>query len=434
MECPVCCEESSKQITCGCGFSACQTCARKYILGSFEDAQCMSCKRAFTRADLVRGLGKTFVAVTYKQHREQTLLDRERAMLPATQSRLDTYRRCAEVERGMKARMAEYRALLSHIRDLKDEAYQAKRRIEYDRAIVSGAKARAYGPIRGGRSERAVDRVLCGCPKAACNGFVLASNHECGACKSKICNRCHVLLSDDDHACDPSDVASAKAIMKETKPCPRCNVPIFKSYGCYQMFCTQCQCVFDWSNGKEIRTGAIHNPHYFEWLRTRGGAPPAREEHACGGFREVYAVLHALPRKLAPGAYDALSKRVRNAGHIDDLVLRALQPRDVVQDNTVLRLKFLNGELSEAQFKTALQRAEKKRAKDEDVRQLLAMYVAVVQTTVINIPRGAAATRADIDAARAELDSLDRYTEAQLTDLNEVFGSKDTTLMKYFRA
>lgn len=437
MDCFVCCEVSSKHVTCGCGFSACQACTKKYILGSFEDAQCMSCKRAFSREDLVRGLGKTFVTDAYKKHREHVLFDRERAMLPATQARLPLYRRCIQIERSLTVRTVEYRDLTAQIRELKKKADDLKRRIEYDKVIVQQIKTNAYEPQRPRRTTTAAEpeqepaRVLCGCPSATCNGFVLTSDYACGACGTAVCDKCHAPKT-DGHVCAPGAIETAKAILKETKPCPRCNVPIFKSSGCYQMFCTQCQCVFDWANGREITSGVVHNPHYFEWLNARGGGGDAVAAPVnCGGFRTAYAVLHALPRGLPAGWRDDITRRVRTAGHMEDVEMRAIRPRDHVRDNTVLRLRYLNGDLTEAQFKTALQRAEKKRARDDELRQLLAMYVTVVQTTINNIPLDGA-TIDHVRDARMQLDALDTYVTNQLSRLNEVFSTKSQSLYQYF--
>jgi hypothetical protein len=38
------------------------------------------------------------------------------------------------------------------------------------------------------------------------------------------------------------------------------------------MWCPQCHTAFRWSTG-EIERGAIHNPHYYEWMF--GGRAPA---------------------------------------------------------------------------------------------------------------------------------------------------------------
>jgi uncharacterized Zn finger protein (UPF0148 family) len=70
----------------------------------------------------------------------------------------------------------------------------------------------------------------------------------------------------DEHTCKPEDVATAKMLAKDSKNCPKCGVCIFKIEGCNQMFCTHCNTAFCWKT-LEIINRAIHNPHYFEWVK-----------------------------------------------------------------------------------------------------------------------------------------------------------------------
>lgn len=410
----------------------------------------MSCRRAISRAELAKGLGPTFVSGEYKKHRERVLLDRERAMLPATQERLASYRHCRELENSISARTAELRQLKTRIREMQTQATGIQNRIAYDRAIIERGLQRMYErPVplarrvaeaaREADAEAPAPRIVCGCPVADCNGFVVGD--ACGACGTVVCTRCHAVEA-EGHVCDPGAVETVRALKRETKPCPRCHVPIYKSSGCYQMFCTQCQCVFDWGSGREIKTGVVHNPHYFDWLRTRegGGADGTAPAIPCGGWRGAYAVLHALPRGIPAGTRDILTRCVRNAAHLEAVDLRALQPRDVVRDNTLLRLRFLNRDITETQFKTALQRAEKKRARDEELRQILETYVTVVQTTVNNLGGGAGGETTTATAqfqqavreACAQLSALDAYVHQQITTVNTAFGSKTRELLKNF--
>lgn len=79
------------------------------------------------------------------------------------------------------------------------------------------------------------------------------------------CISCHEKVIDSDHECDPNIILNIRTIRQKSKPCPKCATPIQRSYGCNQMFCTECKTIFDWATLK-IETGARHNPVYLDWI------------------------------------------------------------------------------------------------------------------------------------------------------------------------
>lgn len=436
MDCGVC-FDTNKTSVCGCGFAACAPCTKKYLLGSFDDAHCMSCRRGLTRADLVAMLGPTFVSGAYKTHREKILYDRERAMLPATQTRLANFRLARELMGGLVAKKDRLRALKAEVARLAAEIANDQNTAYR----LANARYEDRRPHEDAQVPRVVvERILCGCPVSGCNGFVRASDHACGACHVKICKDCHA-KDDDDHECDPADVETAKLVRKETKPCPRCNVPIFRSSGCYQMFCTQCQCVFDWGNGQEIRNEAVHNPHYFEWLEKTGGNVAHGRLPECGGFGRVYSILRLIHNaQHAPiGAYRSITNRVRDAIHVREVVVPRLHNPNIVQDNTVLRLKFLDNMISEKEFKSTLQRNEKRQTKEWELRQILEMYaeaVAAIVNSIGTVGEGdelPTVCARDVVSVVDQMDALDEYTNTQLSTLSKVFGMKPQPISHYGR-
>ncbi len=64
--------------------------------------------------------------------------------------------------------------------------------------------------------------------------------------------------------CVKSDVQNMRFVLHEAKNCPRCKVNITRSSGCAQMMCVSCHCIFDWTSGTEVTSGAVHNPHFHE--------------------------------------------------------------------------------------------------------------------------------------------------------------------------
>ena len=64
---------------------------------------------------------------------------------------------------------------------------------------------------------------------------------------------------------------------------------------CNQMWCVMegCNTAFDWVSGRII-TGAVHNPHYYEWLRRTGGQQRETGDIPCGGVPTYWVLLSAF--------------------------------------------------------------------------------------------------------------------------------------------
>jgi len=202
-----------------------------------------------------------------------------------------------------------------------------------------GWRAPPFGAGAGGaapRPERV--QILRGCPAEDCRGF-LSVGGICGICDMKICLSCHEIIGKKGeaveqvaelefqiterqgpgakrmHRCDPASVETAKLLQKETRPCPKCKALIFKTDGCDQMWCTQCQTPFSWNTGR-VEEGRVHNPHYYEWLRrTQGSLPPV--PHQPGDV-----VAHVPQQEAADCCRpetDLVDEHFRQAGMTDDV-------------------------------------------------------------------------------------------------------------------
>jgi hypothetical protein len=121
------------------------------------------------------------------------------------------------------------------------------------------------------------------CPIPSCEGIVVKG--ICNVCVTNICNICFMVkmhnyksleTPGDSHICDVDVLETLKLLMKDTKNCPKCQVPIHKTEGCDQMFCVSCHTAFSWRTGK-IESGVVHNPHYFQWMREQGGGEIPRQ-------------------------------------------------------------------------------------------------------------------------------------------------------------
>ena len=156
------------------------------------------------------------------------------------------------------------------------------------------------------------------------------------------------------------------------------------------MYCTQCHIAFSWRTGK-VEKGMIHNPHYFEYLRSNGGVPRNPNEDRCGGLPNVWFLnspefrvylskpvsrFHRPEHKIVG---DLLSQIYREVRHIREVEINALPTVLDNQTNLDLRISFLLKEITEDEFKVKLQRREKERTKKLEYREVLDMYVNVMQ-------------------------------------------------------
>ena len=307
LECQICCEKYNKSnhvpIKCtSCEFEACRQCHATFILDPTNAIpNCMSCHKELQREFMVENFTQKFVTQDWKKHREQIIFQRERALLPTRQP-------VAEMIRRKDALKREGDDLLKQINELRARQYQCQREIgniEYRVRMGPAADANPNPRLGGGASSAPhTAAFIRPCPNTAsnCRGF-LSTQWKCNLCNIWACKDCHEIkgtTQDAPHECNPDNLASAKLIDAETRPCPKCGARVFKISGCNQMFCTACNdCAFDWVTGR-IET-IIHNPHYFEFQRQRNGgqAPRVLGDILCG--REVdYATTHTITTDLFP--------------------------------------------------------------------------------------------------------------------------------------
>lgn len=230
-----------RRVACAyCAYAACRECQRRYVLSQPTDAQCMNCHNGWNREFLDSALGKTFVAREYKRHRERVLLDRERAQLPATQLQLGNYRRAERAAREIQQQEEELDALRRRMTVLARAISRARTALQHARRTNYTTDPLAATTTAGGPLAAERRTFVRACPAEACRGFLSAA-WKCGTCDARACPRCHELLpaaasraeAMAGHACDPAAVATAQALARDTRPCPKCAAPIFKIDGCF---------------------------------------------------------------------------------------------------------------------------------------------------------------------------------------------------------
>lgn len=379
-ECQICAGVKKSVFACPyCAYESCLTCNERIILDSINPPACASCRREWSSDFFYSVFTRSFLSKRYKQHREQLLYEREKSLLPATQP---------QVARA-KVKMEHERELAKCRRDLNEARAQV--RLLHHRELV--LKNRLWrieqGDEKAGeKSEKKEDTYVGPCPVNDCRGF-LNKGFQCGLCATNVCAECREIVnkgeeseeSKNDHVCNPDTVATVKELAKTTKQCPNCHAPIFKIDGCDQMWCVKCNVAFSWQTGR-VQNGAIHNPHYFEYLRSRGGQLPRNpNEVLCGGMppAEFLIFIRGTFAKTGRTYSTYITDIYRLVNHVRHVLIRALPgPFDNVS-NQDLRVEFLLSQITEDEFKVKLQRREKDRNKRLEQRSILETYCNVVQ-------------------------------------------------------
>lgn len=371
-QCPICVDEftekTRKKIECPfCAYSACLLCWKRYFLSNFQDANCMNCHVEFNREFLENNLPKSFRNNDYKKHREVTLLEREKMLLPDTVQ-------YAEVEKQNRRNKVLLNELLNKKMVLQNEMKQLDKNI---RDIQYA--------IRGGVHVDIERRVFIkACVMDGCRGF-LSTKWKCGICSTWVCKNCHEakLNGEDDteHVCKPENVASAKLLVKETKPCPKCAVAIYKVSGCSQMWCVQCHTTFSWETGREIVGTHIHNPHYYDWLRRNNQEIPRdpQDNAHCDEMLPNIRLVYEISRRKFHIDLKCtfVANLYRSIMHVREEEIRNLRAFDLMTMNRDLRVKYLLNDIDEEKWKSELQKREKKVEFNNAKRQVFNMFVLV---------------------------------------------------------
>ena len=384
-ECQICTEKYTpklrKKITCSCGFSVCKQCVQTYIVSTNKSPHCMECKKEWDRRFISDNLNKTFLKGDLRTHENSIVIEVEKSKLPETMQYVEAYLIEQEHQKQLKELEIERKKKIAEVNK------------EYEDKIAKLPKVKAVE-----NKER--KQFLMKCPNEVngeqCRGF-LSSQYKCEICKIKVCPHCFELKGHDDveHQCKPENVASAEAIKKETKSCPKCATRIFKISGCDQMWCTQCQIAFSWKTGK-IETGNIHNPHYYNWKRTNNQQVRNPGDIVCGGIYAIGAILRRLKTKeitnfSGPNGYNsqkvvAMISRIHRG--IGDMQWTLRNQRRILQanlDNRNLRIKYLAKEISEVQFCKTISKKHNEKEKIKLVLDILEVYNTVCTENINSI-------------------------------------------------
>lgn len=290
-DCNICCEtynaSTRKRVTCPyCDYSSCKTCVRTYLLSTTNDPNCPNCHKGWSQDFVVLQLNRAFYNGQYKKHRKKLLTEREIVKLPEAMHAAENFVMSEELEKRNK-----------EIKESLTEMYKVMSALKREQEENSNT---IYNIKHGHYKKDECKKFIMPCPENDCRGF-LSTSYKCEICKLYTCPKCHEVIGDrrdnPQHVCKEESLKSAEMIQKETKPCPKCGIRIYKISGCDQMWCTECHVAFSWRSGR-IENGIIHNPHFYQWQRdTNGGeAPRVPGDNPCGGMPEWWGFRDKIQR------------------------------------------------------------------------------------------------------------------------------------------
>lgn len=444
-ECTVCFGEFTKKLrtkhTCPyCSKSVCLTCLKRFILSCLSDPHCLHCKRAYTTEILDGAFSKNFRRSELRKHRIQVLMEQEKSLFPQTLAIIERedaqseYMRAFDIHSSLIQRLSP--------RDNTPIDVKLIEQINAMRHKISGLLERVNQLGGDLYKSKTVERkeFVRKCP--SCPDGFLSTAWRCPLCKTKVCHSClaikKIISSDseekeDEHVCKDEDVASAKTIESETKPCPSCGVRVQKSEGCNQMWCTSCNNAFDWRTGKKVN-GPIHNPHFHEYnrLQNQQAAHPQQNANqwvnACDNNNDpaywpwLYGGTLVNYITTATGGLPLAQQWVSLIIEVNRLMIERSMS---IQQYTPylpsmyedLRKKRLRGLIDDIDWARQLSARETKREKENKQRQLDELLLAVARDTfqsIIGAPQNTIKTWNLEVLLRRPLEASREYYNSQL--------------------
>lgn len=384
---------------------------------------------------MTKAFSRTFVDTEYRTHRENVLVDREMALLPDAQHVVANYRLAHKLRADISDAGVILDQMFQYTRELRLQRDRDGRQLHM--IIANNYETdgtRTAAATQDAMRDRA--RFVCGCPADDCRGFI-TMRHVCGTCGLRVCRACLEPVGGDDddaHVCHPDTAATAAVLRRDARPCPSCAIMISKVNGCDQMFCTVCHVVFSWQTG-QIERGRVHNPHYYDWLRSQSATGEIPREPGdngcCGGddmdvptFDWVIYILRDKPNSVQPNTpkYIQVMEFHRWLRHVLGVEIPALRdvddPRRVHRANMDLRLQYLVGTLDREEWKRRLFTRERSTARRVEQRQIYEMYAAVVCDNL----RAFVARAKGVDAIIAEMQAVADHANAAFLSVSKRYG------------
>ena len=351
---------------------------------------------------LAQQFTSSFLTKDWKQHRADVLFERERSLFPDAMEHIQRDKEVDRLRKRITGLQQQRDAITREIYNLQEQVWGI------------------HHPTTSSEPKK-VNMYMRPCSASECRGYINEKNGECGVCNKKTCVACNVTISESEeeqHECKEEDIHNWDHIHKNTKPCPNCHVRIHKISGCYQMWCPQCHTAFNYNTG-QIEKGAIHNPHYYDYLRRNPNAGIRVEDGNRRCDRNRLPDTYMMSRVKSPRKEEWL-KFHRLLTHIRHVELPKYHVTPQQEDRGALQLRkeFLLNIIGESHFKRRIQEREKRERKKHEVRTILEMFLTVGGEMLFGYIRNAR------ESLYEEMTNLIAYTNDSIQLVNKNYQCK----------
>jgi hypothetical protein len=337
-------------------------CAQEHLLNTIREAHCPNCLQPWSLEFLAQYLPATWRLHTYKDHRENILLERERALLPEAQEEAARQNHLVELTEERKEILAEIRRQTRSHRHATSD-------LEHSQISAKIVELRTSHELLIPEKSTAIIKkaaVIGPCPQSHCHGF-LSSEWTCEMCHTKVCSECGEICR-ASHRCNVQIRDSFRLIVKDSKRCPNCGVPITKISGCDHMFCTDCKVAFSWRT-MEIHKDGNSNPHYWEWRRQH---PQPVVVTTCLPAAER---LHQISQTMIEQqVYQYGEKFMESLEHLINFEIPRFRSEINPHLFFNLRVEFLRGKITESKWKIQIQKVDKNQRRYRALVDILTLF------------------------------------------------------------
>ena len=412
LECKI--NSINKMVKCQyCEFFSCISCFETFLKQK-DIPQCMSCKKVWTEEYIDDVFNKSFKK-KLKEKQKLIIFDREKAMIPETMIELEKIKKKEIINNKIYLLRNQISVLEKEIRDI-NIYYEHKDKDETIKKI----------------------KIIKQCPNKKCNGY-LNNKYKCIICETKLCLDCEK-IKNDNHICEKEDIDTVLLKKKECKYCPTCSFETFKDGGCYMVWCPPpCNegkgTAWNFNTG-EIEKGPIHTPLYYEYMR-KNGNNNINNPINCQNrnyLPDIWRIYNNNNNNDHPYniAEVNLFEIHRKVSEIKSVYIRKYKINDEIpfNINLDLRLKFLNNEIDEKNFKKNLLIRHNKDKKIRKIYENLEMLYNVcydIFDKLVNFS-GRYNFLENIDIALIELESVREYYNNSIKKTKEIIGCKSLNI------